>query len=378
MLSREKVRYIRELVAPKISPVLSLYLDVNPAKPENAGKAYVLRAKDAMKSLSVPEAVVKGVLERIKHDAPQAKTRVLFAAGDWIRVYDLQLELPMVEGLEAHYGEPYLTPILYALDESERYGVVFIDQEKWRFFEIYLGEIEELTGAFRAVNPDEWRRLSQDGLGRRYNQGVSRAGADMDRYQRRMEAWSYRFFKHMAEQLEANVERHGIHKVVLMGPKTDIDTFVPLLPKSLRERIATMLSSLPTPLSSQGEVLKLVENALLLAEREREKKLLGELAEKGISGLDQVLAALQEGKLHLLVAPWKLDQKVYRSPDGYVSAALEPAQLRSGGTTPEEVLLKHVLPELAAAFATRIEFVQGEAADRLQKDFGGLAGLTRW
>ncbi len=39
MLTQEGTRYIREFVAPRVAPVLSLYLDVNPANPTNQGKA---------------------------------------------------------------------------------------------------------------------------------------------------------------------------------------------------------------------------------------------------------------------------------------------------------------------------------------------------
>jgi Bacterial archaeo-eukaryotic release factor family 10 len=38
--------------------------------------------------------------------------------------------------------------LLYVIDESERYGVVFIDESRWRFFEVFLGEIEEIANAF--------------------------------------------------------------------------------------------------------------------------------------------------------------------------------------------------------------------------------------
>lgn len=50
MIGKEEIHRIRELIGAKEGPVLSLYVDVNPAKPENAGRAYALRAKDAIKA----------------------------------------------------------------------------------------------------------------------------------------------------------------------------------------------------------------------------------------------------------------------------------------------------------------------------------------
>jgi hypothetical protein len=52
-----------ELVAPKEQvagypkPLLSVYLSVNPAHPENRGKAYVLRLKNTLKAVEAPRMI---------------------------------------------------------------------------------------------------------------------------------------------------------------------------------------------------------------------------------------------------------------------------------------------------------------------------------
>lgn len=378
MLTQEVTRYIREFVAPRVAPVLSLYLDVNPAKPENQGKAYLLRAREAIEATQAPPEVGKKVLEALEERLPQARTRVVFAAEGWMDIYDLQVDLPLVQGAEARWGEPYLTPILYVLDEYERVGVVYIDSEKWRMFEVFLGEIEELPGAFRAVGPQEWKQLTQDSPGRRYSQGgVHRAAADTDHFERRLEAWTHRFYKRLAGLLEQTVNERSIQRLVLMGPKAEVEVFKELLPRRLRERVAATLPSLPTPNAQAGEVLKRVQEVLEPLERERENKLLDELVERGVGGLDQTLELLQQGRLYLLVAPWNPQDKVYRAPDGWVGSSPAVAQAH-GADQPEEVELKLVLPELAAAYGTRLEFVRGPAEARLHKELGGLAGLLRW
>lgn len=377
MLTQEGTRYIREFVAPRVAPILSLYLDINPANPDNAGKAYVLRAREALKTLEVPPEVGARVLERLQHDSPQARSRVIFGTKGWLEVYDLQVELPLFRGVEARWGEPYLAPILYVLDENERVGVVFLDQEKWRMFEVYLGEIEELSGAFRAVGPQEWKQLSQDSVGRRYNQGIARGGADSDHFERRLEAWTHRFYKQMSSILEQTLQQHNIHKLILIGQKPEVLAFKEMLPRRLREAVLATLPSLPTPQLPASEVLKLVEGVLQPLERARENKLLDELAERGVAGLDQVLELLQQGRLHLLVAPWKPQGRIYRAPDGWVGTSTEGATAHGAGRI-QDVELSAVLPELAANFGTRLELVQGETEQRLVAQFGGLAGLMRW
>ncbi|WP_299427095.1 VLRF1 family aeRF1-type release factor [uncultured Meiothermus sp.] len=378
MLTQEGTRYIREFVAPRVAPVLSLYLDVNPANQGNQGKAYVLRARDALEAAGVPPEVSKKVLGALEHDAPQARSRVIFAASGWIETYDLQVDLPLVQGVEARWGEPYLTPIFYVLDEYERVGVVFLDSQKWRMFEVFLGEIEELPGAFRAVPTQDWNRLTQDGAGRRYSQGaVHRAAANTDRFERRLEVWTQRFYKQMVGILEQTLSKRDIQRLVLVGQKAEVLVFHELLPRRLRERVLATLPSLPTPLTQAGEVLRLVQGVLEPLERERENRLLDELAERGVAGRDQTLELLQQGGLHLLVAPWNPLGRVYRAPDGWVGGSKEGAVAHGAGHI-EEVDLKQVLPELAASYGTRLEFVRGPAEERLHQTFGGLVGLPRW
>jgi hypothetical protein len=378
MLTQEGVRYIREFVAPRAAPVLSLYLDVNPANQDNQGKAYVLRARNALKTAGAPAEVSKKVLGALEHDSPQARSRAIFATNGSMEVYNLQVDLPLVQGVEARWGEPYLTPILYVLDEYERVGVVFLDSEKWRMFEVFLGEIEELPGAFRAVSTQDWSRLSQDSKGRRYGAGpASRAAANTDRFERRMDVWTHRFYKQMVGVLEQTVSERNIQRLLLVGQKAEVQVFQELLPRHLREKVLATLPSLPTPLTQAGEVLGLVQNVLEPLQRERENRLLDELAERGVAGLDQTLELLQQGRLHLLVAPWNPQDRVYRAPNGWVGASAQGAAAH-GASQIEEVELKQVLPELAASYGTRLEFVRGPAEERLHRAFGGLAGLSRW
>lgn len=378
MLTQESIRHIRELVAPRVAPVLSLYLDVNPANLNNSGKAYVLRARNALKAAGTPSEVSKKVLGALEHDAPQARSRAIFATNGWMEVYNLQVDLPLVQGVEARWGEPYLTPILYVLDEHERVGVVFLDSEKWRMFEVFLGEIEELPGAFRAVSTQDWGRLTQDSSGRRYGPGAAhRAAANTDRFERRMDAWTHRFYKQMVGILEQTVSQRNIQRLLLVGQKAEVQTFKELLPRPLREKVLAALPSLPTPLTQAGEVLGLVQGLLEPLQRERETRLLDELAERGVAGLDQTLELLQQGGLQLLVTPWNPKGRVYRAPDGWVGAST-PGAVAHGASQIEEVELKQVLPELVASYGTRLEFVHGPAEERLHRDFGGLAGLPRW
>jgi peptide subunit release factor 1 (eRF1) len=394
MIGKEEVRRIKESLKDLKTPALSLYLDINPAKPDNAGRAYALRAKDAMKALAVPEALAEKVLELLKHEVIQAKTLALFADEARLELFPLQVELPLVravktafvdektsrlltDGALAHYGEPFLLPLVYALDEYERYGVVYVDQERWRVFEVFLGEIAEVKDAFLALDTEAWRRLSLDAPGRRFNLGgIARGGAGQDLFAKRLAAWEERFYKALAHELVRHVEERGFTRLLLMGPEEHTKLFLGYLPKRLKEKVVAELPSLPHPGASPGEVLKRLEPVLEEVERQAEVRLLEELEEaypKAAFG-PEVLARVQEGRVELWVLPWHLEKEVYACDGLYLA---EEAQALAYCQNPEKKPLAVVLPELAAGYAAKLEFVRGEAERRLLER-GGMAALLRW
>jgi len=283
----------------------------------------------------------------------------------------------LTDGALAHYGEPFLLPLVYALDEYERYGVVYLDQEKWRVFEIFLGEIAEVKDAFLALDTEAWRRLSLDAPGRRFNLGgIARGGAGQDLFAKRLAAWEERFYKALAHELVRHVEERGFTRLLLMGPEEHTKLFLGYLPKRLKEKVVAELPSLPHPGASPGEVLKRLEPVLEEVERQAEVRLLEELEEaypKAAFG-PEVLARVQEGRVELWVLPWHLERELYACDGLYLA---EEAQALAYCQNPEKKPLAVVLPELAAGYAARVEFVRGEAERRLLER-GGMAALLRW
>ena len=389
MIGKEEVRRLQEEVAFYPGPMLSLYVATNPADPNvteySAGsksKPYVIRAKDTLKQLGVPAEIQKKVLDRLEHDMIGGRTRAIFASEDALHVYDLNVDLPVVDlasgGLEARWGEPYVLPLVLALDEYERYAVILLDEERWRLFEVYLGEIQELADAFNAVDPGQWRRLAEAKPGTPF--GVAaRGGSGRDKFDQRMLAWTHRFYRQLAAETSRWLERLGAERLILMGLPEETRYFEGLLPKAVRERVAAQL---PLPAGgskvSAAEVLKAVDRAITEVERQKEAELLDRVREEGVWGTEQVLEDLQLGRVYVLVMPWRPAGEVwvcgetgYASLDKSKVEAVCPAE-------PERADLASTLVELAGLFGARVEFVRGDNADRLNDEFGGLAGLKRW
>ena len=83
---------------------------------------------------------------------------------------------------------------------------------------------------------------------------------------------------------------------------------------------------------------------------------------------------MQEGLVEVWVLPWHLEQEVYLCQD---FAFADEAQALAYCESPEKKPLAAVLASLAVGYATKLEFVRGEAENRLLER-GGMAALLRW
>lgn len=383
MLNKEQARYIKEQVAPHEGPILSLYADVNPAKPENARGAWLTRIKNTLKDLELPDAIREEVLSALGHERRQeARTLALFAGKDLFWLYELHCELPIVDPAhgraEARWGQPYVAPLLYALDEYERAAVLWMG-ETWRVYEVFLGEIEEVEASFRAVAPEDWKRLTRYGHAIAETVVEPHQYRDRDRFARRMEAWASRFLKRLAHLVEHALVEREISRLVLLGREEATKDFEQYLSRGVRNRVIAHVSDLPSENASPAMVLQKVAPVLEAAEREQEERLLEAIqAQPGVFGLDDVLGAWQQGLLLAVAAPWNLDARVWRCPHNWVGTSPEAVKALCPGDTPAETPLRDIIADLAADFGTRLEFVRGDAEVRLLRDLGGLAGLMRW
>jgi peptide subunit release factor 1 (eRF1) len=382
VLSKDDIHFIKSTIVPHSAPLLSLYADVNPANPANAGRAWLVRVTNTLKSLLLPRDLPEKVIEALEFERPEARTFALFAGKDLLQMYMLRVDLPVVDlahgRVDARWGEPYVFPLVYMIDEYERYGVVFVDREKWRFYDVFLGDIEERADAFLELHSDHSRKLEKRPAVRLLQGAVLRGGAAGDRFERHVEALAHRFYKRAAHTLEKLVETAHTDWLILMGPDEDTHHFEQCLPRALRTRTAGLVPPPPNPQASAGEILKTVLPFITDNRQARELALLSELRERGLWGLAGGLEALQMGRFHLVVAPWTLGVKALRCAGGLVVLDRTAAEAYCPGQSVQEVSLPDVLPDLAAAHGARLELVQGEAEDRLIREFDRLAGFPRW
>ena len=309
------------------------------------------------------------LLEYVEGEQFQARTLVLFAAPDGLfETYWLQAELPG----GVRWGEPDAAPLELAIDEYEPSGIALLDAKKFRFFVSSLGEIKEEMNARNVFSRAGWREVTV-----KTSTVTPGAGADRDAFEHRLEARIERFYRELGKTLQELVEQFGIRRLILAGPEERTAAFCAVLPQAVRGLVTETVHLLVK--ASESEVMKQISAVEARIEREQENRALATGRERGVCGLEDTLKALQEGRLHRLLAPWPLEGDVrwcdacaLSSPD--VSNESCPY---CGGPARVRTLAGLILG-LATARRTRAEFVRGENAETLKEEFGGLAGLVRF
>lgn len=245
-----------------------------------------------------------------------------------------------------------------------------------------MGEIEEIMDVFNEISIEEWHRISADSPSLRFSASKpasSRAGAAVDRFKKRMDAWTQRFYKNVARLLERFIDEHDIHRIILMGVAEETKFCEQYLARGVRDKVVAHLASPPSSEASFGEVAKRVFEEIDKIEREKGIELLNQVREQpGIWGLSPVLEAVQMGRLYVIAVPWDLNEKVWKCADNDWVFAEEPAAESLCKGEVQLVGLRDVIVDLAAAYGARLEFLRGKSAEMLKNEMAGIAGLARW
>ncbi len=389
MAQPEEIRGIRERLEGHPGPMLSAYLSVNARFAENQGQAYKVRLKGALEELDVPDEVGRRVLDTLEDQVrPRARTIVFFADDEGLfERLNLQVDVP-----EAfRYGEPYLAPLVLALDEHEPYGVALFDAERFRFFvsapmgDPAGGSGGESSGFFKEVdvNPSE-----------PYPRGGG--STDMDPAGRKQEANIHRFYKEMGQLTRDLAFKNGVRHLILAGPKERTAEFRNALPQEVRERVVAE-DNIPSEAPEKGFYDRL-EEVYEQAEKEREAALIEQARESGVRGVRETVEALQEGRVYHLLALYGMEGEIrWSDHDGLAITDITQEESPYSGEPTRVRPLMDVLLDLAAARGARVKMIRAqdevvgtpnedaerrgernEPADALRDEFGGLAGLTRY
>src|SRR5579884_447860 len=360
------------------SPVLSVYLDVDQTRPANLNRGFEVALDNMLRSLhqQLSEALSRREFQQdaarvralVSGYVPSAKSLCVFCDESeqflWWRELRLRLRNDVVWS-----GTPFIRPLLEALDEHERYGVILVDRARARLFTVFLGEIEEHEGAFALWDVHRFKSAGTDHLW------------SQQQFQRQADTHALWHRKRVAQSADQLLSEYGFDRLVLAGPGEATAELRRLLPKRLRTRI---VAELPLPVeAAPADVLSALAPVLQRIERAHEQEVVDSLIasvgknDRAVIGLDDTLALVQQGRLWQLVfaeglqtAGWECEQCAALFSQERETCAYCNGSLRR-------------VPDLIARAAERafeqgavVEQVRGEAAAKLTIA-GGIGGWLR-
>jgi hypothetical protein len=387
MTLAQDVRRLKERLEGHPAPVLSIYLSVNARYPENQGQAYKVRLKDALEEMEVPGELARPVREAVEEEVhPGARTLIFFAAEDGLfERYGLQVDLP-----EAYrFGEPYLAPLVLALDEHEPYGVALFDAERFRFF--VSAPMEQPAGGSHGATSGFFKEVDL-----RPSSPYPRGGRDYEPTSRRTEANVHKWYNELGQLTRQLAFQNGVRHIILAGPKERTADFRERLPQEIKDKVVVE-QNIPSE-APEKEFFDRLEAIYERAENERKAGLISRARDEGVRGVKDTIEALQEGRVHHLIALWGLEGEVRWCPfDDLAITDVSANECPFCGRETQVRPLMEVLIDLAAARNVRLDFVraenpvaetpnedlernrdQDEVADVLRDEFGGLVGLLRY
>lgn len=298
MLSREELKDIAKIHG-NGSYFVSLYLNVDPVT--NPKGEYAVRFKNMMKD--TVESMDKAVLKKIKPDLEAIDAyifgnrrdfkrglSILSSTGNsfW-RKYDVSVPIKnelIVDKL------PYIKPLLDIVDNYQRYAILLVDKESARIFVIHLAEITEFGEVHTADVPGKHKRGGWFALSQNH-------------YERHIAYHVGLHLKDVVKRFDSFLKGEYIGRVIIGGSEEAVSMTKALLPKTVTDRIIGFFQA--GMFEGNVGILKKVEPVLQAFERQKEIETVTELIrrarknEKAVFGIDDVLNAVQEGRVMKLV-----------------------------------------------------------------------------
>jgi peptide subunit release factor 1 (eRF1) len=365
-------------------PILSVYLDTNPAEPRNqrrpSGARIWLKSRGQVLAGRIPAEERKQLREQLKRVDQFLESRperergvVIFAGPNAWHVLRLQVNIED----ELHWGRPSLTQFLWLLDEHQPCGVTLVDRSGARLFRFWLGEAEELRAIRFDVNTSEWRRKQLVGPSHGATKKVK--GAQRDEFQQRLDAQYAKLFRDAAAKIRLWAEKEQLDPIFVAGPNEVAEPLWSELPERFRER-AALVKGFPAKISV-AELQEKIAPEIEGWKRSRESAQVHELLSqrngaRAAAGIDETLEQLQQGAARQLFVVRGLGGKLKQCEKcGWTDRSADRVCASCGGER-RVVALRAVLPELARKFGVPVEVVAGEAGNYLRKA-GGLAVWLR-
>lgn len=347
---------IQDLLKNDSENIFSLYLHIDPAYQPNQNEkpAWNIYAKNALSDLDKQEkssdkwdAVKNHAEDFIENYTSQSKSLILFVNSEG--VID-SFNLPIAVENRHSIGKIDVVPLLWAMDEYERYLVVLVDSEQARFVSASLGGA--ITNQEMSIDFDDYdfgnKRFIHANRGDGVDGQQSSAG---ENFANMKDEHIRRFHKDVAEQIRDVMRDMNSERIILAGSEQAAHQVKDLLHETMKAQVVDILA---IPLdSNDSNIASEIRNAAMNYERSHELDLVNEVIDfaksggRGALGLEDVRKALKMQQVDLLILPYPMD-------DEGLASELTLSALNSGAT---------------------VELVHGSAADHLANEGNFAARL---
>jgi hypothetical protein len=354
---------------------LTLYLDIDQNKPANRKRGFVVQAEALLKDLKATHGpdrqlavASRRALELVKKLRPKGRAAVV-VVNTPTKLAEIN-ELGLSFAASAHWRTgAFLRPIVEAMDENERYGVVLTSTTRARLFTSFMGEITEhedlisdTTSRSKALGTDQWR--SQGKREKRHDEEVALHA------------------KKVIDALHDLALRGPFDRLIVAGTKKATAQLVRLLPRRLQGKLVRTIT-MPVTASSK-EVLEGILKLQLTMEREQESKLIegleAELHDggKAVAGFAPVLDAINQGRVWKLLYDKKLKVKGGECGEcGSYSPETKGPCPYCGSKVKAVAQTLDRLSQTVFEMGGKVEVIDGPAAKRLGKH-DSIAALLRY
>jgi len=354
---------------------LTMYIHIDQNKQSNRRQGYVVQAEAMLKGLKSKQArsdrletACNQTLALVRAMKPTGKAALVVVHPETGLRELHQIDLPFAASVHWRRGA-FLRPIVEAMDEHERYGVVLTDNNRARLFTVHMGELTEhqdlisdTTRSTRSLGADQMR--AQKRRDQRHQEEVASHA------------------KKVIDALHDLSLRAPFDRLIVGGTPKASGQLVRLLPTRLRGKLVDNVSMRVG--ASHKEILNKILAVQQRMERDREQEIVkGVLAElhdsgKAVAGFAAVLDAVNQGRVWTLVYGKDFTAKGGECSgcDAYSPHANGPCVYCG-----EEV---HPLPQSVDRISQsvlemggRVEVVDGDAKKNLDKP-GGIAAMLRY
>jgi len=285
---------------------------------------------------------------------------IIFAsyANEFFRVY--RMPVPM-ENLFVVDSSPYIKPIVETMDKYEKYGLILINSNKARIYEVYAGRIGNEKDISKII------------MGKHKKGGWSQA-----RFQRIRKGAINQFIKEAVEDTEKFFSGEKINCIVIAGPGEAKKWFLERLPPPVKNMVIDIIDENFDEMESK--IISDAEDAVERHEEEEKRDVMETLKEEilrnglAVYGIEETMDALKDGKVNILLITKDMEIAGWKCERCQVVGIGKRKYCPYCGHSTTDVDVIEELVELAEKNDSRMEFFD----DDMLRDIGGVAALLRY